>query len=135
VAHLKLKLQVFCGDEVALGPGKAALLEAVAREGSISAAARALGMSYRRGWLLVDQMNRCFVAPLVATQAGGGSKAGARLTEAGEAALSAYRALSAEVEQAAGGEPYAMLAGALRDTPMARQDAPGGSVAVHPATS
>jgi hypothetical protein len=65
MARLKLKLQLYCGDEIAMGPGKADLLEAIAREGSISAAGRALGMSYRRAWLLVDTMNRCFRAPLV----------------------------------------------------------------------
>ena len=55
---LKIKLQLFCGDEIAMGPGKADLLEAIAREGSISGAGRALGMSYRRTWMLVDVMNR-----------------------------------------------------------------------------
>lgn len=54
VGALKLKLQLVCGDGFALGPGKADLLDAIAREGSISAAGRALGMSYRRAWLLVD---------------------------------------------------------------------------------
>ena len=53
MARLKLKLQLYCGDEIAMGPGKAALLEAIARTGSISAAGRDLGMSYRRAWLLV----------------------------------------------------------------------------------
>ena len=91
MARLKLKLQLYCGDEIAIGPGKADLLEAIVREGSISAAGRALGMSYRRAWLLVDTMNRCFEAPLVETRPGGGSSAGARLTPQGEAALAAYR--------------------------------------------
>src|SRR3546814_15747755 len=62
---LKIKLQLFCGDEIAMGPGKADLLEAISAQGSISAAGRALGMSYRRTWLFVDVMNRCFRAPLV----------------------------------------------------------------------
>ena len=57
MTRLRLKLQVYCGDEIAMGPGKADLLEAIDREGSISAAGRALGMSYRRAWLLVDAMN------------------------------------------------------------------------------
>ena len=56
---LKIKLQLYCGDEIAMGPGKADLLEAIERAGSISAASRAMGMSYRRTWLLVDAMNRC----------------------------------------------------------------------------
>jgi len=118
MARLKLKLQIFCGDEVAMGPGKADLLEAVARDGSISAAARSLGMSYRRGWLLVDQMNRCFEQPLVATRPGGGSGAGARLTAAGEQALAAYRVLSARLHDSLAGEALHALEGALRTAPL-----------------
>src|SRR4026209_1220408 len=98
MARLKLKLQLYCGDEIAIGPGKAGLLEAIRRTGSISAAGRDLGMSYRRAWLLVDTMNRCFKAPPVDTQPGGGKNAGARVTPEGEKALVAYRALSAQVE-------------------------------------
>lgn len=64
---LKLKLQILCGDAIAMGPGKADLLEAIAAEGSISGAGRKLGMSYRRAWQLVDLMNRCWSAPLVET--------------------------------------------------------------------
>ena len=65
IGALKLKLQLFCGDAIAIGPGKADLLDAIARGGSISAAGREMGMSYRRSWLLVDEMNRCWSAPLV----------------------------------------------------------------------
>jgi molybdate transport system regulatory protein len=101
-----------------MGPGKAALLEAVAREGSISAAARALGMSYRRAWILIDQMNRCFTPPLVETQVGGGRQAGARLTAAGEAALTAYRALATQVEEGAQGTAFRALEAALRERPL-----------------
>ncbi len=60
-----------------MGPGKADLLEAVDRTGSISGAGRELGMSYRRAWLLVDEMNRCWSDRLVDTQAGGGDRSGA----------------------------------------------------------
>ena len=118
MARLKLKLQLYCGDEIAMGPGKADLLEAIIREGSISAAGRALGMSYRRAWLLVDTMNRCFCAPLVETHPGGGKNAGARLTPAGEAALAAYRALSAQVEGRAAGADFATLQKAIRPEPV-----------------
>ena len=100
-----------------MGPGKADLLEAIAREGSISAAARALGMSYRRGWMLVDTMNRCFAQPLVETRPGGGGRAGARLTPTGESALIAYRTLSAQVEESAAGESLQVLEGAIRQEP------------------
>src|SRR3546814_859180 len=80
---LKIKLQLFCGDEIAMGPGKADLLEAIRAQGSIYAAGRALGMSSRCTWLLVDVMNRCFRAPLVETAAGGSHGGGARLTTLG----------------------------------------------------
>src|SRR5687767_8472082 len=114
MARLKLKLQLYCGDEIAMGPGKADLLESIAREGSISAAGRALGMSYRRAWLLVDTMNRCFAKPLVEAHPGGGKNAGTKLTPEGEAALAAYRALSAQVEGGAIGEAFDVLESAIR---------------------
>jgi molybdate transport system regulatory protein len=96
-----------------MGPGKAALLKAVGETGSISAAGRSLGMSYRRAWLLVDTMNRCFAAPLVETVAG----AGARVTPAGEAALADYLALAERVEGAAAGVAFERLEAAIRGSP------------------
>lgn len=117
IARLKLKMQLYCGDEIAMGPGKADLLEAIRREGSISAAARSMGMSYRRAWLLVDTMNRCFRSPLVETVAGGGKGAGARLTAEGEAMLAAYRSLAEEIEVHAAGPDYEALNRALRNRP------------------
>ena len=118
MARLKLKLQLYCGGEIAMGPGKADLLEAIAREGSISAAGRALGMSYRRAWLLVDTMNRCFEKPLVEAHPGGGKAAGAKLTAAGEAALAAYRSLSSQVERGTAGPGYQALEQAIRQRPL-----------------
>lgn len=96
---LKVKIQVICGDEIAMGPGKADLLNAIAAHRSISAAGRAMGMSYRRAWLLVDAMNRCWQEPLVATTPGN-QKAGAHLTPLGEHVLSCYRKLQSDAEQA-----------------------------------
>lgn len=119
IGPLKLKAQLYCGDEIAMGPGKADLLEAIARTGSISGAGRDLGMSYRRAWLLVDTMNRCFAAPLVETHPGGGKGAGAKLTPAGEAALAAYRGLSAQVEGGVAGAEYEILEQAIRSEPLA----------------
>ena len=118
MARLKLKLQLYCGDEIAMGPGKADLLEAIAREGSISAAGRALGMSYRRAWMLVDTMNRCFTTPLVEAHPGGGKGAGAKLTSEGEAALAAYRALSGQVVGRASGADFDVLEAAIRPAPL-----------------
>jgi len=114
---LKLKLQLLCGEGTAMGPGKADLLDAIGREGSISAAGRALGMSYRRSWLLVDEMNRCFRAPLVDAVSGGGAGRGARLTEAGRAALTAYRDLEAAAAVAADTDAYRLLVDAMLDAP------------------
>lgn len=119
IGALKLKAQVYCGEELAMGPGKADLLEAIDREGSISAAGRALGMSYRRTWLLADEMNRCWKERLVETTAGGGAGRGARLTPMGREVLSAYRALERRLQAAADGEPMGDLLGLLRDEPLA----------------
>lgn len=96
---LKLKAQLYLGEDIAMGPGKAELLEAIMREGSISAAGRTLGMSYRRTWLLVDTMNRCFSGPLVDTATGGRKGGGARVTARGEDILRLYRQLEAEMNQ------------------------------------
>lgn len=113
MAILKLKLQLYCDDEIAMGPGKAALLQAIARTGSISAAGRELGMSYRRAWMLVDTMNRCFAEPLVEAHSG----AGAEVTPAGEKALADYLALAGEAERAAAGAAFARLEKAIRKHP------------------
>ena len=120
IGVLKVKAQILCGEELAMGPGKAALLEAIDREGSISAAGRALGMSYRRTWLLVDTMNRCWSEPLVETTPGGGEQRGARVTAAGLEVLAAYRALEAALSAAAAG-PLKALETRLLDAPRASQ--------------
>ena len=96
-----------------MGPGKAALLQAIGRSGSISAAGRELGMSYRRAWLLVDTMNRCFATPLVETHSG----SGARVTEAGEQALADYLALAERAETAAAGAAFERLEKGIRSRP------------------
>ena len=114
---LRLKAQLMCGDEIAMGPGKADLLEAIARERSISAAGRALAMSYRRTWLLVDTMNRCWSEKLVETMPGGGHERGARVTEAGFAVLAAYRSLEAKIDASVSRE-YLELSRGLRATPL-----------------
>lgn len=99
--RLDLRLRLYLGDEIALGPGKADLLEAIQAAGSIAAAGRSMGMSYRRAWLLVDTMNRCFREPLVATERGGAGRGGASLTPLGAEALARYRALEAAARGAA----------------------------------
>jgi molybdate transport system regulatory protein len=108
-AHLKIKLQFLAGDDIAMGPGKAELLEWLEQTGSISAAAKAMGVSYRRAWMLVDTMNRCFAKPLVETAHGGAKGGGARVTEAGRAALADYRRAEAAAQHAAKTEAKALL--------------------------
>lgn len=86
-----LRVRILIGSATALGPGKVDLLEAIASTGSISAAARAMGMSYRRAWLLVDTMNHCFKSDLVETVVGGSGGGGARVTPLGHELLGRYR--------------------------------------------
>lgn len=112
---LKLKIQIMCGDEIAMGPGKADLLDAIVEHRSISAAGRAMGMSYRRTWLLVDAMNRCWQGPLVATTPGN-QKAGAHLTPVGEEVLAQYRKLQSDAERE-GSAGFAAIAGHLLPAP------------------
>ena len=124
-AHpLKVKVQIFCGDEIAMGPGKADLLEAIKAEGSISAAGRKLGMSYRHTWLLVDAMNRCWSEPLVGTAAGGSHGGGAQVTAMGESVLAHYRALQAAGAALDQGRDWQALAGTLRGKPKVAQSDP-----------
>ena len=104
------------GTEIAIGPGKADLLEAIAASGSISESARRLGMSYRRAWLLVDTMNRCFREPVVASAAGGSGGGGAQVTVFGRKVLATYRKLETTVERALD-RPLAELTDLLSDRP------------------
>ncbi|ONH82566.1 LysR family transcriptional regulator [Roseomonas mucosa] len=84
-----------------IGPGKVRLLEEIGRNGSISAAGRALGMSYRRAWELVEDLNRGLGRPVVETAAGGAGGGGARLTRLGERVIREYRSIEAEAHAAA----------------------------------
>ena len=86
----KPQIRIMFRKAIAMGPGKAELLRAIEASGSISAAARALGMSYRRAWLLVDTMNQCFKSPVVETLTGGEKGGGARVTELGQEILHRY---------------------------------------------
>ncbi len=102
--RLHLRARLLHGDEIAMGPGKADLLEAIAKCGSISAAAHSMAMSYRRAWLLVDTMNRCFAEPLVIAAPGGKKGGGAHLSELGGEVLKDYRAMMSALENA--GSPH-----------------------------
>lgn len=87
----KFRLHIKHG--IALGPGKAALLELIAERGSIAQAAKAMGMSYRTAWQLVRSMNEHFVEPLVMSSKGGANGGGAELTLLGKSVLRRYRAM------------------------------------------
>ena len=96
----KLQLRVKFDAATAFGPGKAELLSQIESSGSISAAARAMRMSYKRAWQLVDDMNRAFRSPVVVTAAGGSQGGGAVLTAVGKRVLAAYRSLQAAANSA-----------------------------------
>ncbi len=96
MGDIRLTVRVDFGSERALGPGKVRLLEAVGRSGSISQAGRSLDMSYRRAWLLIDDMNQCFREPVVTTQSGGAQGGGAALTLFGQELIETYRAIEAQ---------------------------------------
>lgn len=85
------RLRILLGRWIAIGPGKAELLQLIDRTGSISAAAREMGMSYRRAWTLVETMNNAFREPLVAAATGGKGGGGAQVTTFGHEALKRYR--------------------------------------------
>jgi molybdate transport system regulatory protein len=94
------RLRILLGAAIAMGPGKADLLAAIDKHGSISAAARAMSMSYRRAWLLADTMNRCFREPLIEAATGGSHGGGARLTPFGRDVLTRYRRMEAKAQAA-----------------------------------
>ncbi|MBK8175906.1 MAG: winged helix-turn-helix domain-containing protein [Rhodospirillales bacterium] len=96
----RLSLRVDFAPSARLGPGKVRLLELIAAHGSIAAAGRAMRMSYRRAWMLVEELNRCFKEPLVATQMGGSRGGGTTLTPLGEDIVRRYRAIEAEADSA-----------------------------------
>lgn len=96
---VKIKIQVYQDNEIAFGPGKAQLLEAIHTHGSIAAAAKSMNMSYKRAWDLVSVMNTSFKAPLVATAVGGTKGGGTILTEAGHNALQTYLTIQSKADQ------------------------------------
>jgi molybdate transport system regulatory protein len=100
---------------ISIGPGKADLLQGIAETGSIAAAGRRLGMSYKRAWSLVETLNGMFLAPLVSATKGGASGGGAALTEAGAEVLARYRAIQARAGEAAAGGLAALAALARND--------------------
>lgn len=111
---IRLRIRLMVAPGIAIGPGKADLLAALADTGSISAAARAMGMSYKKAWYLIDEMNRVLSEPVVHTEKGGRGRGGATLTPMGEQVLALYRAIEARAGDAAA-DDIAALAGLLHD--------------------
>jgi molybdate transport system regulatory protein len=97
---VQFRLRIRSGDDIAVGPGKIELLEAIAGTGSITAAAKSLEMSYRRAWLLVDTMNRCFKRRVVETEAGGTRGGGTQLTALGAQLVRSYRRIESRAATA-----------------------------------
>ncbi|MBL4926489.1 winged helix-turn-helix domain-containing protein [Fuscibacter oryzae] len=109
----RLFLRILFGDAAMLGPGKAQLLQGIRDTGSISAAGRAMTMSYKRAWSLVEEMNAAFAEPLVASARGGAGGGGASLTPAGQRVLQLYQSVTARAAQA-GADEIAQLQAMLR---------------------
>jgi molybdate transport system regulatory protein len=118
----RVRIHIHLGDEHSLGPGKVQLLEAVDELGSISAAARSMGMAYRHAWDLVDDMNRCFRAPVVETASGGRAGGGTALTALGAEVVRRFRAME-RAAQGAMASDLRRLEDALpaRERPRARR--------------
>lgn len=110
----RFRLRLVFGPEEWMGPGKAELLEHIETTGSISAAGREMGMSYKRAWQLVNTMNAMFRAPLVHSSRGGAKGGGAVLSDLGQEVLAEYRALE-DKARAAGADNIARLQAMLVD--------------------
>jgi molybdate transport system regulatory protein len=106
---VQFRLRITKADEIALGPGKVDLLEAVDQTGSITSAAKRLGMSYRRAWLLIDTMNRSFKAPLVEAEAGGQKGGGTRVTATGREVIRLYRTIERKAARTAAADLNALI--------------------------
>ena len=106
----RLRLRILFGEDAMLGPGKAELLERVRDTGSIAAAGRAMRMSYKRAWMLVEEMNAAFAVPLVDSARGGAGGGGAQLTETGAEVLRLYRAVERAAADSACDEIAALQA-------------------------
>lgn len=102
------RLRIVLEPEIAIGPGKADLLQAIAETGSIAAGGRSLGMSYRRAWSLVEAMNADFAKPVVNARRGGAAHGGAELTTTGRRVLTLYRRMEERAGKAIKGEVTAL---------------------------
>jgi molybdate transport system regulatory protein len=97
------------GDEIAVGPGKIALVEAIERTGSLTAAAKSMDMSYRRAWLLIDELNKSLRRPAVVAERGGAHGGGSALTASGRRLVELYRRIETVSAQANRGDIRALI--------------------------
>ena len=112
----RFRIRIVFGPGEMIGPGKAELLERIRDTGSIAAAGREMGMSYRRAWQLVERLNAMFREPLVARTRGGAKGGGAEVTAAGRQVLEDYRGFETEARRA-GAAHVARLREMLADIP------------------
>lgn len=119
MADTQLSIRVDLTGGYRIGPGKVALLEAIKATGSISAAARRLGMSYRRAWLLVEEVNTALARPAVASSTGGRQGGGAVLTSSGERVVELYRSIESIARSSAKDE-FRAMGKLVRKKPTAR---------------
>jgi molybdate transport system regulatory protein len=110
----RLRIRIVFGEAEMMGPGKAELLDRIARTGSIAAAGREMGMSYKRAWMLIETLNAMFREPVVESTRGGPGGGGAVLTQTGRSVLELYRSLESEAADAGAGE-IARMGELLRD--------------------
>lgn len=104
----KIRISIVFESDARIGPGKAKLLESIRDSGSISAAARDMGMDYKRAWTLLDSMNRAFTQPVVSAASGGARGGGATLTPFGVEVLERYRRISEEANKLAADDMAAL---------------------------
>ena len=117
----RVRLRIYLGEEEhKLGPGKVQLLEAIQEHGSISAAARSMGMAYRHAWELVDDLNRCFRRPVVAASTGGRTGGGAEITPFGEELIRRFHAMEKAMRRAVARDLDALDAQVAARTPTTR---------------
>jgi molybdate transport system regulatory protein len=109
--RMDIRLRIDFGPRASIGPGKIALLEHIDRVGSLSQAARELGLSYRRAWLLLDDLNHSFAEPVASASVGGVGGGGVQLTAFAKALISAYR----DVERGALGEARRRFAALIKE--------------------
>ncbi len=109
-----IKLSIFFESGARIGPGKIALLESIRDTGSISAAARSMGMSYKRAWLLLDSINQAFTEPVVISAPGGSGGGGAVLTPFGVDVLKRYRRILSKATTMAANDMAALKVRARR---------------------